>query len=139
MQRKTVVGILQTACLLGVLTSNLMASDPLDNWKWRNPLPNATKMRAVAYAGGLMVGVGDMGTIMTSTNLTTDWWIQSPFGTNSSTLRAIAYANDTFVVGASDAWDGDNTHRFYTSTDATNWFSRDNSPRRLQAGIDSHA
>lgn len=122
MQRRNVVGLLQTACLLGVLTSIPLTAGPLDNWKWRNPLPNATKMRAVAYVGGLFVGVGDWGTIMTSTNLTTDWWVPSPLGTNTSTLRAIAYANNTFVIAASDSWDGDKTKRFYTSTDATNWY-----------------
>jgi len=121
MQRKTVVGILQTACLLGVLTSNLMASDPLDTWRWSNPVPNGNGINAVTYANGLIVGVGNWGTIMTSTNLTTDRWVQSPNGTNTSTLNAITYGNGTFVVGAGDSPDGGNANRFLTSTDGTNW------------------
>lgn len=121
MQRKTVVSSLQAACLLCILTSTLMASDPLDTWTWRNPVPNGNNINAVTYANGLIVGVGNWGTIMVSTNLTTDWWVQIPNGTNTSTLNAIAYGNGTFVVGTGDSPDGDNAKRFLTSTDGTNW------------------
>jgi hypothetical protein len=121
MQRKTVVGILQTACLLGALTSNLMASDLLDTWRWSNPVPNGNSLNAVTYANGLIVGVGNWGTIMTSTNLTTDRWVKSPNGTNTSTLNAITYGNGLFVVATGDSPDGISFNRFLTSPDGTNW------------------
>ncbi|MEI8044158.1 MAG: hypothetical protein WCL11_22295 [Verrucomicrobiota bacterium] len=121
MQRKTVVSSLQAACLLCILTSTLMASDPLDTWTWRNALPNGNNINAVTYANGLIVGVGNWGTIMTSTNLAADRWVQSPNGTNTSTLNAITYGNGMFLVGAGDSPDGDKTKRFLTSTDGTNW------------------
>ena len=125
MQRRNVVGLLQTACLLSVLTSNLLASDPLDTWAWRNPLPNGTAMNGVAYGAGLIVGVGTAGTIMTSTNLTTASWVKQSIGANVSTLNAIAYGNGTFVVAVGDSIPaGDKTQRFLTSTDGTNWVAR---------------
>jgi hypothetical protein len=129
MQRKTVVGILQTACLLGVLTSNLMASDPLDTWTWRNPLPNATSMNGVTYGAGLIVGVGNTGTIMTSTNLTTASWVQSPLDANVQNLKAIAYSPDTnlFVVVGDATGVAIGAYKqgmILTSTDATNWYTQ---------------
>ena len=123
MQRRNVVGILQTACLLSVLTSSLMASDPLDSWRWSNPLPNGVGFNGVIRAGGLIVGVGNAGTIMTSPDLTAARWVKQPIGTNISTLNAIAYGNNTFVVATGDSLPaGDKTQRFLTSTNGTNWF-----------------
>ena len=82
-------------------------------------------MNGVTYGAGLIVGVGTAGVIMTSTNLTTGWWVRQSIGTNVSTLNAIAYGNNTFVVGAGDNLPaGDKTQRFLTSTDGTNWFTQ---------------
>jgi hypothetical protein len=82
-------------------------------------------MNGVAYGAGLIVGVGSAGVIMTSTNLTTGWWVRQSIGTNVSTLNAIAYGNGTFVVAAGDNLpSGDKTLRFLTSTDGTNWVAR---------------
>lgn len=125
MQRRNVVGILQTACLLSVLTSNLLAANPLDSWRWSNPSPSGVAFNAVIQAGGLIVGVGNAGTIMTSPNLTSAWWVKQPTGANISTLNAIAYGNNTFVVATGDSLPaGDKTQRFLTSTDGTNWFTQ---------------
>jgi hypothetical protein len=125
MQRRNVVGILQTACLLSVLTSNLLAADPLDSWRWSNPLPNGVGFNGVIRAGGLIVGVGNAGTIMTSPDLTSARWVKQAIGANLSTLNAVAYGNNTFVVAAGDSLPaGDKTQRFLTSTDGTNWFTQ---------------
>ena len=122
MQRRIAVSLTQAVSLLLLITFNLRASDPLDIWAWRNPLPVGNSFNGVTHAAGLIIGVGNCGAIMTSTNLTTDWWVRVPMGTNSATLNAIAYGAGTFVIAAGDSPDGDKTKRFLTSTDGTNWF-----------------
>ena len=120
---RTVVSLLPAVCLLLLLAFNLRAADPLDNWRWSNPLPNGCAFNAVIEANGLIVGVGNAGTIMTSTNLTTDRWVKQSIGTNVSTLNAIAYGNGTFVIGAGDSLPASvNGQRFLTSINGTNWF-----------------
>jgi hypothetical protein len=121
MQRKITVGILQAVCLLCVLTSNLLAVGPLDIWQWRNPLPQGNKLVGVNYCGGLLVALGNNGTILTSTNLATSGWVQSPMGTNTQSFQAIACGNGMFVVGGSG---GGNPGTILTSTDGANWYTQ---------------
>ena len=128
MQRKTAVGTWQAIGLLLILTTNLLAADPLDNWVWRNPLPNGINMNAVAYGNGLIVGVGDLGTIMTTPELDAQWWVQSPAVTDQN-LKAIAYSpdNGTFVAVGNASGTVVGSYKMttiLTSTDGTNWYSQ---------------
>lgn len=38
----------------------------LDNWHWRNPLPQGNTLFGVTYGNGTFVAVADYGTIITS-------------------------------------------------------------------------
>ena len=136
MRRTKLVGWLHALSWL-LLASHLSAADALSTWTWRNPLTNGNTLNGVTYAAGLIVGVGNCGTIMVGTNLTAAWWNQVPMGTNSATLNAITYGNGTFVIAAGDSPDGDNTKRFLTSTDGLNWFIQTytNSSGRSMKGI----
>ena len=56
---------------------NLFA-DPLDNWHWRNPLPDGNPqagphtLYGLVFANGIFVGVGDSGVVSISSD-TTKW------------------------------------------------------------------
>ena len=51
---------------------------PLDNWHWRNPLPNGNPsfgphtLNSVIFANGIFVGAGDSGVVSIS-NDATNW------------------------------------------------------------------
>jgi hypothetical protein len=40
--------------------------DALDEWHWRSPLPQGNDLRAIVYADGVFVAVGDALTILRS-------------------------------------------------------------------------
>ncbi len=55
-----------------IFGSNLSLADPLDNWYWRNPLPQGNDLGRIIYANGIFVAVGACGIILTSTD-GTNW------------------------------------------------------------------
>jgi hypothetical protein len=69
--------------------------DPLDNWHWRNPLPQGNPLYGVTYGNGIYVAVGSNGTIVTSADGIT--WTSRTSDTSYS-LSEVAYGNGTFVV-----------------------------------------
>ena len=103
---------------LGLLscTFNLWAS-PLDNWHWRNPLPNGNlpsgpfSLYGIVFTNATFFSVGQFGLIFTSSNGTN--WEQ---GTTASTnqLNDIIYAGGQFVAVG-------NAGTIETSSDGTNW------------------
>ena len=108
--------------ILGILTgflfccSNLFA-DPLNNWHWRNPLPNgnpqfgAQTLNAIIFTNGTFFGVGNDGVVATSLDATN--WAQS-FTATSNQLNAIIFADGMFVAVG-------NSGTIETSADGTNW------------------
>lgn len=99
--------IFLSTIFLGISSSH---GDPLDNWHWRNPLPQGNNLNGVAFGNGTFVSVGDIGSILTSTN-GTNWNVAAPKGT---TLNRVIYADGQFVaVGSSGA--------ILTSPDGVNW------------------
>ncbi|MDD5772269.1 MAG: hypothetical protein PHX78_02235 [bacterium] len=92
------------------LTSDISA-DPLDNWYWRNPLPQGHSLNSVCYGNNVFVAVGQFGTILTSGD-GVKWSIRNS-GVNDE-LKSITYGNDKFVVVS---WTG----IILTSKDGVNW------------------
>ncbi len=83
-------------CLLAILyLPNIVYSNPLDYWHWRNPLPQANTLRASAYGNGMFVAVGYYGTVVISNN-GTDWTYINT-GTTKS-LYGVTYGQGMFVV-----------------------------------------
>ncbi len=89
----------------------------LDNWHWRNPLPNGNPSpglqppSGVVYTNGLFLVVGAGGVIYTSPNATN--WTQSTTATTNS-LKAVIYADGKYIaVGDASTVE--------TSPDGTNW------------------
>lgn len=104
--------------LLGLLSSaGSVFGDALDNWHWRNPLPNGNPqagphtLQGVIFANGIFVGVGDSGTISISPDGTN--WTESATAT-ANNLNALAYVNGLFVaVGINGVVE--------SSSDGANW------------------
>jgi hypothetical protein len=102
--------------LLG-LTLVGRATDPLDTWAWRNPVPPPT-IRSFAFGGGQFVGVGLYGTIVTSSDGVN--WIGRYSGTHKH-LTAIAFGNGLFVALASGDVQVGVGGEILTSADGVNW------------------
>jgi hypothetical protein len=103
-----------------ILNFSCALAGPLDNWHWRNPLPNGNPpfgphtLNGIVFATGKFVAVGVSGVVSISTDTTN--WVESPTETTND-LNGIIYANGQFVA----VGDGGVVE---TSTDSTNWVSR---------------
>lgn len=96
------------------LIQPVSGADYLDNWNWRNPLPQGSTIKDVTYGNNKFVAVGRSGTIMTSADGAS--WTVRPSG-SSNELHKVAYGNGIFVaVGMSGA--------ILTSTDGEFWTLR---------------
>lgn len=92
----------------------------LDNWSWRNPLPNGNPqvgphtLYGIIFTNGSFVAVGDSGTVSISTDGTN--WTESATATTNK-LNGITYGNGLFLaVGDGGAVE--------TSINGTNWVLR---------------
>ncbi len=94
-----------------------LSADPLNNWHWRNPLPNgnpqfgAQQLNSIIFTNGTFFGVGNFGVISTSIDATN--WTQTITAT-SNQLSSIIFADGKFVVVGSSG-------TVETSSDGTNW------------------
>lgn len=96
-----------TACMW----SGTAQAGLLENWHWRNPLPQGNSLHNVVFVNGRYIALGELGTLLTSTDGTN--WVRQMSGTTSA-LRDCAYGAGIYVaVGDFGA--------VLTSTDATNW------------------
>ena len=90
---------------------------PLDNWYWRNPLPNGNPqltpqmLNGIVFAGGKFVAVGASGVVSISIDSTN--WIESATATTND-LNGIVYANGELVAVG-------NGGTVETSADGSNW------------------
>jgi hypothetical protein len=88
---------LLTAIILGSIgggTVDLNAA-PLEQWHWRNPLPQGNPLNNVLFVNGNWLAVGELGTILTSTD-GTDWVRQETDVLDD--LRDCAYGAGIYVV-----------------------------------------
>jgi hypothetical protein len=90
---KGLVILISLFCLLFLLHTS--HADPLDNWHWRNPLPQGNSLNGVTYGNGRFVAVGNAGTILTSPDGVT--WTQRDSGV-AQNLNGVAYGNGLFVA-----------------------------------------
>jgi hypothetical protein len=74
------------------------AADPLDNWYWRNPLPQGEHIYSFAYGNGIFVAVGESGTIMTSPD-GINWSVRhTALSSDNIRFSSVAYGNGVFVA-----------------------------------------
>jgi hypothetical protein len=119
---RSVVWIMCAALLL--LTTRGSAADPLDQWQWRNPLPNGGILWSTVYANGRFVAVGDDGARAVSAD-GTDWTYGNcgaVSGLDYYNLACIAYGNGKFVaVGVGSVTSGEGAGVILDSTNGTVW------------------
>jgi hypothetical protein len=110
--------ILLMFVLFGVLFSGrILFAAALDNWHWRNPLPNGNPqtgphtLHGMVFANGQFIAVGDNGMASISPDGTN--WTESATATTTS-LNAIAFISGLFVaVGENGVVE--------SSNDGANW------------------
>ncbi len=119
--------ILTLVILLCTLVSeNVRAADPLDNWHWKNPIPQGNALHGVSYGSNKFVAVGDYGTILTSTDLGINWNNRTALNSGSAgtreNLRSLAFGNisGSGVVAPGFVAVGDNG-TILKSTDGNSW------------------
>lgn len=98
-----------TAAILALATC--VSGAVLDQWHWRNPLPQGNALHNVIFTNGTYLAVGELGTILTSPDGTN--WVRQESGTTDD-LRDCAYGNGLYV-----AVGGFGT--VLTSADAVSW------------------
>lgn len=81
--------------LIALLQVAPACADSLAQWQWKNPAPQGNPLRSVTYGVSSFVAVGDVGTIVTSTDGTT--WLARKSG-NLSDLKGVAYGARKFVA-----------------------------------------
>jgi hypothetical protein len=70
-------------------------ASPLDNWHWRNPLPQGNHLSGVTFGINSFVAVGDGGTILTSPDGVN--WTEKSSGITAA-LNEVCYAKNFFVA-----------------------------------------
>ncbi len=94
-------------------TAFINESNPLDNWYWRNPLPQGNTLSGVTYGNNIFVAVGG-GTILTSAEGIS--WTSRTSGKKNYVSR-VTYGNNIFVAVGSGG-------TILTSSDGITWTSR---------------
>src|ERR1051325_9928812 len=79
-QMKRRAHILSGSCAVLLLATKALWADALDEWQWRNPLPQGNSVRGLAWGNGVLAAVGDLGTVMTSHDGTN--WVRRHSGTS---------------------------------------------------------
>ncbi len=101
--------ILTRARLFSTIISSLLFlpafvyADVIDNWQWRNPLPQGDGIIRITYGNNTFVVAGDDGAILTSPD-GISWTSRTPGKGAQLPFYGITYANKTLVaVGAEGA------------------------------------
>jgi len=98
-----------------VLSVQHLPADPLDQWTWLSPQPQGNTLRGVSYSDGRFYALGELGTVVSSTN-GGDWKLLS--APTPNTLFAVAHGNDVYV--AVGDWG-----TVLTSSDGVDWSKQD--------------
>jgi hypothetical protein len=63
--------------------------DVLDNWHWRNPLPQGNHFQGATYYNGQFVAVGDGGSVATSADGVAAWEDLYSFTNTTGVMRLL--------------------------------------------------
>ena len=113
---KTIKGIGRYFFIAVLLTCGSVLADPLNNWTWRNPLPNGqpavgpNKLYSITFTNGQFFAVGDRGYEGVSPDGM--HWTEFPTAT-TNILNSIVYGGQFVAAGNNGAVE--------TSPDGTNW------------------
>lgn len=116
-------------CLVLTRPLDVLAADPLDLWRWRNPLPNGKTLGDLTFGDGRFIAVGDTGTVAISTDGTNWAEFVSPPMVNPPGARydfgGVCYGEGRFVaVGIGRLVPTEGSFGVITSSaDGTNWMA----------------
>jgi hypothetical protein len=117
-------GFIRIMLLLVIYCTSSRAADPLDNWHWRNPLPQGNPLYDIVFGDDRFVAVGDRGVIISSTD-GVDWTL-SRVPVNFF-LSSIAFGNGLFVASHPGS--------FWLSTNAVTWTKSNFEPDTILTDI----
>ncbi len=85
------------ALLLGPagIGMSVLEGAPLEQWHWRNPLPQGNRLENIFFINGNWLAVGDLGTVLASDDGTN--WLRQDTGVLDN-LHDCAYGMGTYVV-----------------------------------------
>jgi hypothetical protein len=107
-------------CLLTIVALTVAACParaagaPLEEWHWRNPLPQGNALHNVVFVNGTYVAVGELGTILISNDGTN--WLRRESGVIED-LRDCAYGGGHYTIVGDFG-------TVLTSLDAVSWTSQ---------------
>ena len=133
--RKIQAGV--SAALVTILIALLQVApacaDSLAQWQWKNPIPQGNALRSVTYGVSSFVAVGDVGTIVTSTDGAT--WLARKSG-NLNDLKGVTYGARKFVaVGELGTILTSSDGRIWSDVSANFKWTSTSSPRPTLNGI----
>src|SRR6266403_1706633 len=82
-------------CLWTMMFCLALHGEPLEQWHWRNPLPQGNSLQNVVFVNGNWVALGEFGTILSSTDGTN--WLRRESGI-VDTLQDCAYGAGRYVI-----------------------------------------
>jgi hypothetical protein len=129
MKTKSIFGTVALIAWLACCGS--LSADPLNNWSWRNPLPNGNPflgtngLFSMIFTNGHFFAVGDRGYEGISSD--GKYWTESPTATTNP-LNSLVYGGGQFVAVG-------NNGAIETSPDGTNWTLQSSGITNSLAGI----
>ena len=100
-------------------------ADALDNWQWRNPLPQGNTLSSVTYGNGIFVALGEGGTILDSPDGVN--WTSANSGP-TTTFSSVAYLTGTFIAVGNDG-------AIQTSSNGLAWTTQTSGNTRNLSGV----
>ena len=85
-----------SALLTWIFALPRVSAASLDEWNWRNPFPQGNPLYNVTYINGNWVSVGELGTLLFSTNGTN--WISRQSDVQQTDLHGCAFGSGVYVV-----------------------------------------
>jgi len=83
------------------LLADPASADPLDNWHWRNPLPEGNAIDSVVYGNGTFVACAEGGKVLTSSD-----GVRWSVGGLPVSATSITFEKGTFIARAFTGTDG---------------------------------
>src|SRR5260370_26278927 len=122
-----VIGVSRALLLLTtlLLTPLVLLADPLSKWSWRSPLAQGYALEGVTYATGKFFAVGDLNTILVSTN-GNDW--TSVRSGVPGDLYSLAFGNGNYVAVGSAG-------EILVSTNGETWENRPSATSNTLFGV----
>jgi photosystem II stability/assembly factor-like uncharacterized protein len=108
------LNIIQITCFLAFYSSGLYSQQA---WQWKSPLPQANNINKVYFSSANIVGIGDYGTVITSSNSGSNWSVSNTINNDKGNWVCF------FKLSAGLLYAGTDNGKIYKSTNTgESWF-----------------